>query len=135
MWSFLVAFLFAAAITLALVGPFGFRRPRAKKGEGILLTMLLIFGILLVATWAGGMWITPIGPYAFGVPWLTYLLVALVAALIVAAALPNTPRERTGMSAIDPAVEPGRAAATAVFGITIWALMLLLIAALVSVAI
>lgn len=135
MWSLLVAFLFAAALTLALVGPFGFRRRGAKQGEGILLTMLLIFGILFVVTVAAGIAIPAAGPIAFGVPWLTYLLVALVAALVIAAALPNTPRERAGLSAIDPAVEPGRAAATAVFGITIYAVVLLLVAALVSVAI
>jgi hypothetical protein len=42
-----------------------------------------IFLIMLFASWAGGIWITPVGPAFLGIYWLSYFMVALILVLIM----------------------------------------------------
>lgn len=45
--------------------------------------ILVLFLILLFASWAGGIWITPVGPEFLGIYWLSFFVVALITALIL----------------------------------------------------
>ena len=81
---FLPGLLFALVIAciLTIIFAVGFRRQ--EWGAGLLLFFLILF----LATWAGGLWLTPIGPLWWGVPWLSFLLVGLVIALLLVALIP-----------------------------------------------
>jgi len=49
---------------------------------------LAFLAVLFLATWAGGVWIRPAGPLAFGLYWVPFIITALVVALLLAAAGP-----------------------------------------------
>ncbi len=78
---FLVHFLFAALVAVLLTAIFaaGFRI------RGPWANAAAFFTILLLATWAGGIWHTPFGPPLWGVYWLPFLIVGLIFALMLAA--------------------------------------------------
>lgn len=89
----LFAIVVAVVFTAILAAIFG----REGYEEGAWATALILFGILFLTSWAGGVWLTPIGPQLFGVPWLPFVLMGFVAALLLAAMSPGrpprTPRE------------------------------------------
>jgi MFS family permease len=45
--------------------------------------IITIFLIILFASWAGGIWIAPVGPAILGIYWLSFFIVALILALIM----------------------------------------------------
>lgn len=71
--------IFALAIALFYTIVFAVVGRRAKSTSRILLFFLIIF----LASWAGGVWITPVGPVFLGVYWLTFFVVGLVFALLL----------------------------------------------------
>lgn len=79
------ALIVAMAFAVVLVGVFRWRHP-ARSGPWA--AFLFLFGVLFLAVWAGGVWLTPGSLIAFG---LTGLLVAL---LVVALAPARFPRSR-----------------------------------------
>ncbi|MGD9300567.1 MAG: hypothetical protein PVI13_03255 [Desulfobacterales bacterium] len=64
-------------LILTLVFAVGFRRQ--SWGGGLIVFFLILF----LATWAGGVWITPFGPVWYGISWLPFLFVGLVIALLL----------------------------------------------------
>jgi hypothetical protein len=81
-----VAEFFVALIVALLVSVlFGYalRRRIPRKG------FFWFFLILLLATWAGGMWIGPFGPSFRGIFWLPFVLVAVVVGAFLAAIAPR----------------------------------------------
>ncbi len=59
-------------------------------------TALLLFLVLFLTTWAGGIWLSPVGPQLFGAAWLPFLFMGFVAALLIAAMSPGRrPRSQT----------------------------------------
>jgi hypothetical protein len=40
--------------------------------------MLVLFGILFLTSWAGGVWLSPIGPQLFGAEWMPFVLMGFV---------------------------------------------------------
>jgi len=81
-------FSFAILIALLLTAIFaiGFR----KQGWGT--GLVFFFLILFLATWAGGLWVAPFGPIAWGVHWLSFLLVGVIIALLLTALIPPVER-------------------------------------------
>jgi len=71
--------VFALAIALFYTVVFAVAGRKAKSGSRILLFFLIIF----LAAWAGGVWVTPVGPVFLGVYWLTFFVVGLVFALLL----------------------------------------------------
>ena len=55
--------------------------------------LLGFFFVVFLATWAGGLWIQPVGPAMWGVSFTVFIVVGTLVALILAASLP-TPRHR-----------------------------------------
>ena len=80
---------FFALIVALVTGPIVFilRRAHGRPDLFFLLTLFLL-------TWAGGAWLTPLGPSFRGVFWLPYVLSSLIAALVMIAFPP--PWERGG---------------------------------------
>jgi len=70
------------ALFVSFIFAYGFRR------SGLWPSFLLFFLIVFLFTWAGGIWLFPIGPSIKGVFWLPFLLVAFLIALFLASAIP-----------------------------------------------
>ncbi|HVX15409.1 MAG TPA: hypothetical protein VHC22_29740 [Pirellulales bacterium] len=87
--------LFAVAVAIAFTAIlFAIGRGNAYERGGW-ATALVLFGILFLTSWAGGIWLSPIGPQLFGAAWLPFLLMGFVVALLIAAMLPvRQPRTR-----------------------------------------
>ncbi len=102
---FIAEIIFAFLIGTILASILAY--PLDRRGPGPLDGLLFFFLILFLAVWAGGVWLTPVGPPVWGVPWLGFLVVGILIALIVAAAVPprQPPAEPTpeGVGAADAA--------------------------------
>lgn len=73
--DFLIALVIALFFTIVLVA--SGRKHRSWK------RIITIFLIMLFASWAGGVWITPVGPAFLGIYWVSFLIVALILALVM----------------------------------------------------
>lgn len=124
--DFLFAFLVAFVLSIVLVSALGWGLPGRDAPWA---SVLLLFFVLFLAAWAGGLWVRPIGPTLWGVHWLGFLLVGLIIAVVMAAA---TPRRKT------PAGGGSAQAATEVeeeqvaFGTFIWLLLVVLTVAILA---
>jgi hypothetical protein len=78
--DFLLAVLIAALLTAIFAGFF--------RGHRFGAGLIMFFAVLLLATWAGGIWISPFGPLIRGVSWISFVLVGLLFALILTILLP-----------------------------------------------
>jgi hypothetical protein len=67
----------------------------AFRTKGPWESSLLFFLVIFLATWAGGVWLSPIGPPIWGVHWLPFLLVALIFAILLVTAVAAPHREST----------------------------------------
>ena len=122
-WSGMLAEMLMALIAAALftAGLYWLAR---RRGVGVSLAAIVVFsGIVFLATWAVGSWVIPRGPTAFGVPWLVFLMIALVIGLVAAAA-PPVRHWRVAAAAGTP--EPR------VAGPLIWILLAMLVLAIVA---
>ena len=138
-----LATIFGALLVAILVGAVfsvgGVRGP----GE----SLLAFFTILFLGTLAFGVWAEPIGPRAFGFRWLSFLIVAVLLGLLVAASVPSNRSRRehikelplehdddlepkTEPAPVDPR-QPGAIGAAAAAGLFFW---LFLFVAIVVVA-
>ena len=66
-------------------------RRRAPAGG-----VLALLTVLFLATWAGGAWVTPMGPPLWGVHLLSFGLVGLVVALLLVVFASRRPPRRRG---------------------------------------
>ena len=56
---------------------------------------ITFFIVILLAAWAGGIWISPVGPLLYGVYWIPFLFVGFLFALLLATLIPpRSPRDR-----------------------------------------
>jgi hypothetical protein len=85
--DFLIAFF--VALLLSSIVFLGLRR------TGPWTSFLFLFFALFLATWAGGIWITPIGRPLAGVYWLPFLMAGVVFALLLAVAVPPDKAEES----------------------------------------
>ncbi len=88
--EFLVSLITAALLT-------GLYR-LLTRGSGPRKGLAWLFLTIFLATWAGGVWLRPMGPPLWGVHWLTFFLAGLIMALVFIAFMPPGPpagREET----------------------------------------
>ncbi len=85
--DFLMAMIIALFFTIVLT--VSGRKYRSWK------RIIIIFLLLLFTSWAGGVWITPVGPAFLGIYWLSFFIVALILALTLetVSALHATPSD------------------------------------------
>jgi hypothetical protein len=77
-YGIFAALLVALLLTLAFSGSYRHRGP--------LRGLFVFFLILFLASWAGQLWISPVGPYYLGVSWVPMIVVPIVIAFILIAA-------------------------------------------------
>jgi len=125
---FLIDMLFAFVIALIVAGILtsGFGR----RGPGPLSGFIFFFVMLFFFIWALGIWIEPVGPMVGGVPWLTFAMVGLVAALLLAAVTtPGRTQRNVPETPVETAAE--EAAVATVFTVFFWLLLIALLFAIV----
>lgn len=84
--SLLIACLFALLFATVAAGGVGWRR---SADAGFALSFFMLFFLLVIPTWIGGLWIVPFGPYYYGtVSVLPFFFVACGATLLILAAMP-----------------------------------------------
>jgi len=107
----LAEFLLSAfvALMLSMVFFVGFARANWKAG------LAFYFLILFLATWAGGIWIVPVGPSFNGLFWMPFVAAGLLFALLLTAVLSKTTRQGQIDAHAGPAPKPGVMAATDAF--------------------
>ncbi len=76
-----VELLFALAIALFFTVVFTVLGRRARSWPIVLVFFLLIF----LGAWAGGIWITPVGPTFIGIYWISFFTAGLIFALLLVA--------------------------------------------------
>jgi hypothetical protein len=127
----LAEFLTALIISLAISGLFalifGLRHTQGNKG---LSSFLLLFVVVFLAAWAGGLWITPFGPAIQNVHWLPYLITAIMFGLLVIAVL----RPQKSDSKVQEVIKEKDLAekkSESSMGAVLWIFILLLIVAVI----
>ena len=124
---FFVELLFAlfTALILSVIFAVGFRK--TGPWENIFIFFVLIFLI----SWAGGVWLTPMGPSLWSGYWLPFLLAGVIAALLLAAVPLGRRRESTVELVDVKREEKEEKAARRVMGAFFWILILALVAILI----
>ncbi|MDY6827682.1 MAG: hypothetical protein SVV67_11095 [Bacillota bacterium] len=106
----------------------------AGDGKRRKIGLFWIFVILIFTTWAGGVWIKPIGPALCGIHWLSFLLTGSVVTLILIIAIPRTaPRGRHETIDMLESIEQKREVKQAAYftlSLFFWVLLFLLILAI-----
>jgi hypothetical protein len=124
----LFAFLVALLLSLLFVP---LRGPRgARDGRSAVSAIVFFFLILFLASWAGGLWLTPVGPPLWGAYWVPILLFGVFVALLLSAA--SEPPRRYNRRRTPEAPEAEAAVAAATFGLMFWILMVALLAAVIA---
>lgn len=83
-----IEFIFAVFISFIVVAVFtlaGSRGPWNNLG--------LLFVVVLLVSWAGGMWITPMGPQIMGREWVPFLIMGGLFALFLINLVPHKDKE------------------------------------------
>lgn len=117
----LVISMLCAALLLPVTARSGFRlrHPDIEPGS-IFVTLLILF----LATWAGGVWLVPIGPRIWGVAWGSFVVVGLIIALVIVAV--STVDERPPMFG-EPSIRRAR-----IVDLLLLLLLVLLVLAIVA---
>jgi Ca2+/Na+ antiporter len=123
--------LVALLVTLVLSAVFALATWKGGKRKGLIWLFLILF----FATWAGGLWMRPFGPTLWGINWLSFLLVGVVVALILAAsqARPKPQGREETMEILENMRQRREAEQVAWVTLTIffWVLMLALLSAII----
>lgn len=118
----LIHFLFALSISLLLVALFAGSYRRDERWQDIFLIFFLIF----LASWAGGLWLAPIGPLVWGVSLVPFLVTGVLFALLLAMGGGVSRRSTSeGMRAAEQATE------VVAVSILTWTLVALLLLSIV----
>jgi hypothetical protein len=91
-FDLLIALLVALLLTSIVV--LGFRR------TGPWASFLLLFFVIFLATWAGGIWLLPFGRPLGGVYWLPFLMVGIIFALLLSSIVPWQKEEESSIKLV-----------------------------------
>lgn len=87
----ILAFLIGLLLAIVMVAVFRWQKPGAK---GYWSTLLFLFALLFVASWAGGLWISNFGPVGWGIRWLPFVVAGVVISILLLVLIPQR-RPRT----------------------------------------
>jgi Ca2+/Na+ antiporter len=125
MWVTDVGFAIGIAVLLALLVrsiTHRHRPPEEAAWPGLAFVVVILFFV----TWAGGIWLRPLGPVLWHIYWVPFVAVGIVAALLLIATTPRRlPRSR--QEALQ-AQDEERTLVT-VFGVFFWILVAVLLTA------
>jgi hypothetical protein len=92
--------------------------------------MVWFFLIVLFASWAGGVWVRPAGPVLWGVYWVPFVIVGLLAALILAATTPRRPLPKPPTSVEEAEAKAEAEVLAVTLGASFWIMLVFLIIAI-----
>jgi cytochrome c oxidase assembly factor CtaG len=128
MWIVDIGFALVVATLLAfLVRTVNRRHEESDAPAWPSLAFLVV--ILFFVTWAGGIWLRPLGPILWRVYWIPFVAVGVVAALLLVAATPRR-RPHNRREALQARAQE-RALETA-FGVFFWILVAVLLIAVTA---
>jgi Ca2+/Na+ antiporter len=87
-----IVFALGIALTISIIISIALRREGPRRG------FLLLFITIFLITLAGGLWLSPAGPYSRGIYWLPFLVVGALGSYILYLRAPRKPphsREET----------------------------------------
>lgn len=88
----------------------------------------MFFLIVFLGSWAGGVWIRPFGPAAYGVYWMPVLFVGVIISLLLVVLLPSPPpRETADTVELVEAGEEASSGGPMMFGPFFWLLLAVLV--------
>jgi small-conductance mechanosensitive channel len=119
--------LFALAVALFLTVVFAVIGRQAKTPVRVLVFFLVVF----LGAWAGGIWITPVGPSLLGVYWLSFFAAGLIFALILEAVAAFSARPAESQARDIQKDKKEEREIESVLGAFFWALLLMFVAAIV----
>jgi amino acid transporter len=111
------ALVFGVVIVFILSALFGTKGPWGS--------LLWFFMVVVLFSWAGGVWLRPYGPIYMGVGWLPIILVGVFIAILLTAVSPRNPRYRFASRKQLKADEERKTSADAFFWVLIFCLVLL----------
>jgi len=116
----LVVVAVSSAVVVAIVG-------RDAYAAGGWPTAVVVFGMFFLVVWAGGIWLTPLGPDLFGraAAWVPFIIVGFFGALFVTAVSPL--RRPQTVHAIDEQAQAKEVARTTVIVIASVATLIALV--------
>lgn len=121
----LAAFVIALLLSFLLAVVFGWEYPGRP---GVWPSLLFVFFIIFLATWAFGAWIPPAGPAVWGVYWLPFIGIGLIFMLLIAALIPPLRGRRRRTAREEEAAEEAGTA----LGVFFWVFMLFLIISIIG---
>jgi len=98
---------------------------RVSSPSGI----FLFFGIVFLAAWVGGIWVTPFGPVLWGTSIFPFLFFGLLVGLLIAALSPTWYRPRNRAEAVEQIKEEREA--EIVFSGMLWVFLIALVISIV----
>lgn len=120
----LYALFFALLLTALFLALFKTRGPWSST--------VLFFLVIFLAAWAGGVWLVPFGPAFWGAPFLPFLLVGLIFALLLAAMAPSERKDST-VELVEPhKIQEERASTAVALSLFFWVLLGLLVVMIIA---
>jgi len=126
--DFLFALVVAVLLSLVLIALMGPQRRR--EGSSVAGAVMFFFIILFFASWAGGVWLAPVGAPVWGGTWAPFLLVGVFVALLLAAAGEHSRHMQERRETESP--EADIATNAMAFGMFFWVLIIALVAAVIA---
>ncbi len=126
----LIELVFALAVALFLTLVFAVIGRQAKSRRRVSIFFLVVF----LGAWAGGIWLSPVGPTLLGVYWLSFFAVGLVFALVLeaVAAFASSSDEKTPSGPGEVQAEKKEEKAIeSVLGVFFWILLLAFVGAII----
>jgi hypothetical protein len=117
--AIVIALIFASILSSS-------SRKRGVHRAGAWPIFVFFFLLMLFATWAGGVWLVPFGPFIWGAYWSPFVVVGIIVWLLIAAIAWEPPRRLQKMESIaqDQQDEGVGIALTVFFWIVIIALII-----------
>ena len=88
-------------------------------------SLLWFFMVVILFSWAGGVWLRPYGPIYMGVGWLPIILVGVFIAILLTAVSPRNPPRRFASQKQLKAAEERKTSVDVFFWVLIFCLVLL----------
>jgi hypothetical protein len=123
--DFVIVLFIALLISFLLTGVLGRQWPGQT---GVRSFFIIFFLILLLATWAFGIWMRPFGPMFYGIYWLPFVIIGLIFGLLLASFFQQR-QPRTRREVLEQA--DAREEAKVVLGATFWTLLIVLVAVII----
>ncbi|MGM0382279.1 MAG: hypothetical protein ACQEQO_02110 [Thermodesulfobacteriota bacterium] len=102
------------------------------RGKWLWIDLLPIFIIIFLVSWAGGIWLYPVGPLLLGTHWLPFLFVGIIFSLLIGLLASSNPYESTIEVVESKNHEDQRRQTIIALGIFFWIMVISLMVAILA---